>query len=54
MIGSDWPVCTVAADYGATMGPVVDYVSRLSRDERAGVLGDNAQRFWSLKTTVIS
>jgi L-fuconolactonase len=50
MVGSDWPVCTVAADYAATIGIVADYVSRLSRDERDAVLGGNAQRFWNLKT----
>jgi len=54
MIGSDWPVCTVAADYTATMGPVTDYVSRLSRDERQAVLGGNAQKFWKLKSVVVS
>jgi L-fucono-1,5-lactonase len=54
MIGSDWPVCTVAADYTATMGLVADYVSRLSRDERQAVLGGNARRFWNLKPVVVS
>ena len=54
MIGSDWPVCTVAADYAAVMRIVTNYVSRLSRDEQDAVLGGNAQRFWKLKTTVIT
>jgi hypothetical protein len=27
-------------------------VSHLSREERDGVLGGNAQRFWNLQTTV--
>ena len=27
MIGSDWPVCTLAADYARTMGLVIDYVN---------------------------
>jgi L-fuconolactonase len=53
MIGSDWPVCTVAADYTATMGLVTEYVSRLSRDEREAVLGGNAQRFWKLKAAAL-
>jgi L-fuconolactonase len=53
MIGSDWPVCTVAADYAATMGLVTEYVSRLSREERAAVLGGNAQRFWNLKAAAL-
>jgi L-fuconolactonase len=51
MIGSDWPVCTVAADYATTVGVVVDYVSRLSAAEREAVLGGNARRFWRLDET---
>jgi L-fuconolactonase len=51
MIGSDWPVCTVAADYATTMAVVVDYVSRLSAAEREAVLGGNARRFWRLDET---
>ena len=50
MIGSDWPVCTLAADYARTVSVVTDYVSQLSRDERAAVLGGTAQRFWNLNT----
>jgi L-fuconolactonase len=49
MIGSDWPVCTVAASYGRTMGLVKDYLGRLSTAAREAVLGENAQRFWRLK-----
>ena len=52
MIGSDWPVCTLAADYARAMSLVTDYVSHLSRDEREAVLGGNARRFWNLQTTV--
>jgi L-fuconolactonase len=49
MIGSDWPVCTVAADYARTMSLVTDYVAALSSAEREAVLGGNAQKFWNLK-----
>ena len=49
MIGSDWPVCTVAGDYVRTMDVVMDYVSPLSGADRDAVLGGTAQRFWSLK-----
>jgi L-fuconolactonase len=52
MIGSDWPVCTVAADYARTMRLVVDYVAARPEHERDAVLGGNAQRFWSLRTAV--
>ena len=54
MIGSDWPVCTLAADYARAMAVVTDYVSHLSREERDGVLGGNAQRFWNLASKVTS
>ncbi len=41
MIGSDWPVCTVGADYAATMGVVADYIVRLTESEQAAILGGN-------------
>jgi L-fuconolactonase len=46
MIGSDWPVCLLAGDYGRVMDVVVNYVGRLSEDERRGVLGENAARVY--------
>jgi L-fuconolactonase len=49
MIGSDWPVCTVAGSYRRVMGVVKDYLSRHSEQEREAVLGGNAKRFWRLK-----
>jgi L-fuconolactonase len=48
MIGSDWPVCTVAASYGRAMGVVKDYLGRYSIQVQEAVLGGNAQRFWKL------
>jgi len=48
MIGSDWPVCLVAATYTRVVKVVKDYVSRLSPDSQAAVLGGNAARFWRL------
>ena len=48
MIGSDWPVCTVASDYGRTMAVVVEYLADRPQRERDAVLGGNAQRFWNL------
>ena len=48
MIGSDWPVCTVAADYARTMGVVQDYLEGRPADERAAILGGNARSFWKL------
>jgi len=54
MIGSDWPVCTVAGDYSRTMAVIADYMAGRPADERAGVLGGNAQRFWNLNLTAVS
>jgi len=49
MIGSDWPVCLVAATYGRVMGVVKDYIGRHCPEALESVLGGNAQRFWRLK-----
>ena len=48
MIGSDWPVCTVAASYAHAMGLVKDYLGSYSTEAQQAVLGGNAQRFWKL------
>jgi L-fuconolactonase len=49
MIGSDWPVCRVAASYEKVMGLVTDYLSGYTSEEREAVLGGNATKFWRLK-----
>jgi len=54
MIGSDWPVCTVAADYARTLDVVRDYLSVLSFADREAVLAGNAQRFWNLKLAQVN
>jgi L-fuconolactonase len=48
MIGSDWPVCTLAADYGRTMSLVESYLARLPPGAAEAVLGGNATRFYRL------
>ena len=48
MIGSDWPVCTVAATYAETIGLVVDALAEYSAAERAAVFSGTARQFWSL------
>lgn len=48
MIGSDWPVCTCAADYKATMGIVMNWAIRLSEVEQAAILGETCSQFYSL------
>lgn len=49
MVGSDWPVCTVAASYARTMSVVLDYFARYPAGVQDAVLGRNSQRFWKLK-----
>ena len=53
MIGSDWPVCTVAGDYARTMAVVTEYLAARPSHERGAVLGSNAIRFWNLNVSVI-
>jgi L-fuconolactonase len=48
MIGSDWPVCTVAGEYSRTMRVVVDYVASRPPHEQDAIFGGNARRFWRL------
>jgi L-fuconolactonase len=48
MIGSDWPVCTVAASYSQAVDIVKNYVSNFPAEVRKAVLGGNAERFWKL------
>ena len=49
MIGSDWPVCLVAAPYQQVIGIVGTYLERCSPEARQAVMGGNAQRFWRIK-----
>lgn len=49
MIGSDWPVCTVAATYAQTMSMVIDFLAKLPAKAAEAVLGGTAQRFWKLR-----
>jgi L-fuconolactonase len=48
MIGSDWPVCTLAAGYDRTLALVMDYLEDRPAAEKEAVLGGNAARFWRL------
>jgi L-fuconolactonase len=46
MIGSDWPVCLLAASYERTMKAVMTWAQKFSSAEQAGVFGDNCARFY--------
>jgi L-fuconolactonase len=48
MIGSDWPVSTLAASYAQSMDVVKNYLERLSGEVHEKVLGGNAIRFYRL------
>jgi L-fuconolactonase len=48
MVGSDWPVCTLAASYTQVMQIASDYLSRLSIDEQAAIWGENAKRVYGV------
>ena len=49
MMGSDWPVCTLAGSYEEVMAVVMDYLSRLSKDERKAIQGATCARFYGLR-----
>ena len=49
MIGSDWPVCTLAVSYAETVGLVIEYLRDLSLSEQDLVLGKNAQTWYGVR-----
>jgi L-fuconolactonase len=50
MVGSDWPVCTLAGDYPRTMRVALDYVAAKPEAERAMALGGTARRVYRWRT----
>ncbi len=48
MIGSDWPVCLVAASYAEAMRVVRTYFSEQNPESRDAVFGGTAERFYKL------
>lgn len=48
MIGSDWPVCLLAATYADAMGIVTDSIAALAPAEQAAIMGGTAARFYGL------
>ncbi len=48
MYGSDWPVCLLAADYQLQLTITQDYISSLTENEQAKVMGRNASIFYNL------
>jgi len=46
MIGSDWPVCTVAGNYGKVMNLVIDYLQQFDEETQSLILGENCNTFY--------
>ena len=49
MLGSDWPVCRLAAEYDEVLGLVDAVISRLQPTEQAAIRGKTATRFYGLE-----
>jgi L-fucono-1,5-lactonase len=49
LVGSDWPVCTLAADYARVISLVDEYIAGRPAAERNAVMGGNAARLWHLR-----
>jgi L-fuconolactonase len=50
MIGSDWPVCTLSAEYAQTFGVVIDFLDQLTEEQREGILGGNCARIYGIES----
>ncbi|MDO3695381.1 amidohydrolase family protein [Wenyingzhuangia sp. chi5] len=48
MFGSDWPVCLVAGNYTRVKEIVTTFISKLSTQEQAAIMGNNAANFYNL------
>lgn len=48
LVGSDWPVCTLAGSYADVMRVFDDYFAGFSAEERAQVFGETAARVYRL------
>ena len=48
MIGSDWPVCTLAGPYDRVMRLVMDFANKLSLEAQHAILGGNCARFYGI------
>lgn len=48
MFGSDWPVCTLAADYRAVVALIRTAIDERPQSEQDSIFGGAARRFWRL------
>lgn len=49
LIGSDWPVCTLAGPYKQIMEVVIDYIRTFPDQDKKKILGENAVKAYDLK-----
>ena len=47
-IGSDWPVCTLAGQYGAVVSIAADFIAQLSDHEQKAIWEGNPERIYDL------
>ena len=47
-IGSDWPVCTLAGQYGSIVSIAADFISQLSDNEQKAIWERNPKRIYGL------
>ncbi|BAX78493.1 amidohydrolase family protein [Labilibaculum antarcticum] len=48
MIGSDWPVCTLAGSYQKVMNLIIEQIKDYTASEQEAILGGNAIKFYQL------
>jgi L-fuconolactonase len=49
MVGSDWPVCTLAGEYGRVMDVFTSFAEEQAAEDRDAILGGTAMTFWRLE-----
>ena len=47
-IGSDWPVCTLAGEYGNVISIAADFITQLSNSEQKSIWQENPVRIYGL------
>ena len=47
-IGSDWPVCTLAGEYGSVVNIAADFIAQLSDNEQKAIWEENPARIYGL------
>jgi L-fuconolactonase len=53
MIGSDWPVCTLAATHARVIETVREYARQLDETQQGALFGDTAAEFYRVRTSAV-